>query len=137
VAVSVRDPIFDSLWEATLWKLWAEPGIWEPFWDAPNFVPDAAAAEEAEAVLHRLRDEGWALFVRRQWTQSDHREIGEVMSVSDVEAAISDRRWQCSAPIPDDCNVWLVPTDRWWAWRQQQDGASRPTIRQRYPDRDS
>jgi hypothetical protein len=39
--VSVTDPIFDSVWDATLWELAAEPGIWEPFWDSANFFTGA------------------------------------------------------------------------------------------------
>jgi len=66
--VAVVDPIFPSLWAATFSELGAETAVWEVFADAPNFFAGAPAdvqADEAEEVLRRITDEGWARVARR------------------------------------------------------------------------
>jgi hypothetical protein len=66
--VTATDPIFPSLWDATLSELGHETPVWEVFADAENFLCGASPdlqADEAEATLRRVRDGGWATISRR------------------------------------------------------------------------
>jgi len=120
--MTVTDPIFGSLWDSTLAELGSENGIWEIYWDTPNFHAGASAerrAEEAETVLRRLHAEGWANFVRKPWNAAPDQE-GEILADDEVEALIAGRSWQTEPPLPDGLpdhlNVWLVPTQKWAEW---------------------
>jgi hypothetical protein len=123
--MSVVDPIFDSLWDATLSELAAEPGIWEVYWDTPNFFARASPgdrAAEAEKVLRRLHTEGWVEFVRRPWNAPMYS-AGHVLGDEEVEGLITSDAWRSDPPLPngqlpDELNVWLVATEKWRLWSE-------------------
>lgn len=124
--MNVVDPIFGSLWDATLSELGVETGIWEIYWDTQNFyagAPVEVRAAETEAVLRRLHVEGWADFVRRPWDATS-AVVNERLSDSEVESLIASHAWRTDPPLPndelpDDLNVWLVPTAKWEQWAKE------------------
>jgi hypothetical protein len=124
--VTVVDPIFDSLWEATLSELQNDTDLWEVYLDTPNFYaddpPDVRAAR-AETVLRRLYDEGWAQFIRRP-SRAPSASLGKALSRHEIEAALArGRDWYAeqrspNGPLPADLNVWLAPTQKWHDWAE-------------------
>jgi hypothetical protein len=120
--MSVVDPIFSSLWDATLSELQSDTALWEVYLDTPNFFsgdpPDARAAA-AEAVIRRLRREGWATIVRRP-ARASGRSPGTLLSDDEIDAVLATARTWYSAspelPPPDSLNVWLAPLPRWREW---------------------
>lgn len=118
------DPIFSSLWEAALSEIQNDTLLWEVYADTPNFHSDAPRelrADAAEAVLRRLRDEGWVNFVRRPHGLPDNSP-GAVLSDTEIEQVFSAaRRWYSDASerhAPDDLNVRLAPTQKWLDWAE-------------------
>jgi hypothetical protein len=126
--MTVVDPIFPSLWDATISELDGETAVWEVFADAPNFFagePAEVQADEAERVLRRLRDEGWAQFAR--WT-GDARDSATPLSDDEAEAAVRRARtWFLTErepphDVPEDLSsFFLGPTEQW----RQSDHAAR------------
>jgi hypothetical protein len=107
----------------TLWELWAEPPIWEPFLDTPNHFEGAdegtrfAAAERLLAELHR---DGWARFVRRPWNGNKWSAATETeLDDAEVAAAIAGNSWR-AYPYGEDANIWLVPTEKGVAWKDTE-----------------
>jgi hypothetical protein len=105
------DPVFESLWEATVSELGTEPGIWEIYWDSRNFHVGSPieAVADAENVLRRLHVEGWADFIRRPWSATSSS-AGGPLSGSEVETLIESRAWRTEPPLPngelpDELNV--------------------------------
>lgn len=120
----MTDPIFSSLWEATLSELQNDTSLGEVYADTPNFHADApreARIDAAEAVLRRLRDEGWANFIRRPQGLPD-RSPGAVVPDVEVEEVLAiARRWYSDASerqAPEELNVWLAPTQKWLDWAE-------------------
>jgi hypothetical protein len=124
--VNGTDPIFPSLWDATLSELGGETPVWEVFADAPNFLTGATLdvqALEAEEVLRRVRDEGWATFNRRA-LDSPHDSTPTLLSDDEIKDAIGRARtWFLTertsnrAAVPEDLlPIFLNPTVQWLEW---------------------
>jgi hypothetical protein len=107
----------------TLWELGAEPAIWEPFGDTPNFFEAADAHERcaaAERLLTELHREGWARFVRRPWNGHEwSAETEAELRDEEVAAAIAGNSWRVF-PYGEDANIWLVPTQKAFAWKDAE-----------------
>lgn len=116
--MNVDDPSFPSLWDATLFELGAETGIWETFADPPNFhdgAPAEVQADEAESVLRRIRDAGWARFARR----IGHDDSAP-LSEEEAETAIRRARFwflnerEPPRDLPEELvPIFLCPTEKW------------------------
>jgi hypothetical protein len=119
--MTVTDPIFPSLWDATLTELGGDTAVWEVYGDSGNFhdgEPFEAQADAAEVVLHRLLDEGWATFIRRPW-DAPAFSPGDALSDDAIKQTLArTRAWflheRCTVDdLPSDLNVWLAPTPKW------------------------
>lgn len=121
--VDVTDPIFDSLWEATLSELQNDTALWEVYADTPNFYargPAEVRAAAAESVLRRLRDEGWASFVWRPSNLPDHSP-GRALSDDEVERVLAVARQfysvgDAASSVPQELEVRLSPNQKWVDW---------------------
>jgi hypothetical protein len=128
--VTVVDPIYPSLWDATFSELGGETRVWEVFADAENFLAEASAdaqADEAERVLHRLRREGWARISARP-LDAPEDSTATPLSDDNAEAVLRRARaWflterEPRRPVPEDLiAVFLDATEE---WHQQADPAS-------------
>lgn len=119
--VTVVDPIYPSLWDATFSELGGETAVWQVFADAENFLAGASAdaqADEAESVLRRLRSEGWVRISARPLDAPDL--TATPLSDDQADAAVRRARaWflterEPRRAVPEDViAVFLDPTGKW------------------------
>lgn len=124
--MTVIDPIFPSLWDATLSELGGDTAVWEVYGDSGNFYdrePREAQADAAEVVLRRLLDQGWATLIRRTWDSAAFSPGDALSGVAIEEALTRTRKWFMTErwtadELPDELNVWLEPTQKWLHWAE-------------------
>jgi hypothetical protein len=123
--VSVNDPIFPSLWEATLSELGHETQVWEVFADAENFLSGSSPdlqADEAEETLRRIRDEGWAMISRRALDAPPDATPTPLSAGEIADAVARARAWflterAAGRAVPSDLRpMSLEPSAKWLEW---------------------
>jgi hypothetical protein len=123
--VTVNDPIFRSLWEATLSELGHETPVWEIFADAENYLSGSSPrlqADVAGETLRRVREEGWALISRRA-LDAPPDATPTPLSPGEIAAAVERARaWFLTERAPgravptDLLPIFLEPSAKWLEW---------------------
>ena len=109
-----RDP--DSLDDLTFGILWESPWetpLWEVFWQTQSTGDEVS---RVEAILGDFHSEGIFTFVRRPMSEPDAQTTE--LTPAEVTEAITDSRYRDPITLIGE-GVWIIPTDRYWAWRKR------------------
>jgi hypothetical protein len=115
---SLEPRSYGELKYLTMWELYMEPPVYEPYAGAEH-VPSGNREALAEHVLVELYEEGYVAVVRRRW--DDDGSAGELLTESEARKAFSELRTH-DAWRSRDAAIFLVPTEKWWAWARIEKG---------------